>query len=225
MKIKIFADCADLAVMAELRQNPLIQGFTTNPTLMRQAGVLGYRTFAKDAIDIAGELPLSLEVLSDDLEAMEYEARQLADMGKNIYVKIPVVDTKGESTLELVYKLSRTIHINVTAVMTRSQVWNAHDGLVGGMDGFISIFAGRIADTGTDPTSVIPHSRYVKSLLWASTREVYNVFQAEQCGCAAITMSPELTRKLELIGKDLDKYSMETVMQFHEDAKKAGYKI
>lgn len=215
-----YLDGASLEDMAKLM--PHVKGVTTNPSLMKKSGVSDYRQFARSAIMIAGDKPVSFEVFSDDLEGMEEQARIISGWGNNVYVKIPVTTTRGESTAWLMKKLSlEGIKINATAVFTFEQIETVARSLMA--PAIISIFCGRISDTGRDPVPFITKTLHVKhsltKVLWASTRELYNIKQARDSGCDIITVGPELLSKMHLIGKDLAQFSLETVVQFHEDAK------
>lgn len=231
MRIKIFADGADLVKMAALAKNPLIKGFTTNPTLMRQAAVGGYEQFAKSVLWVTKSKPISFEVVSDDFNVMARQARTIAGWGPNVYVKIPVVNSKGESAEPLIRKLSKDMHLNITAIMTTDQVASVADCICQGRHTFLSVFAGRIADTGRDPVPIMATALRLVSLkpfiqlIWASPRELLNLFQAEDIGCHVITMTPDLLRKLPLVGKPLHEYSRETAEMFHRDAQLAGYTL
>jgi transaldolase len=225
LKIKIFADGADLDGIAALAGNPLIAGFTTNPSLMRKAGVRDYETFAREVLCIASGRPVSFEVFADDFAGMIEQARTIASWGSNAVVKIPVTNTKGEFTGEVLRALSADgISLNVTAVFTHVQVQAIADVLEPEAQAIISVFAGRIADTGIDPVSFMEMARWSLrcrtkvQLLWASTRELFNIFQAERCGCDIITVTPDILAKLNLVGKDLAEYSRETVQEFHRNA-------
>ena len=232
LEIKIFADGADLKSIRESAGNPLIKGFTTNPTLMRNAGVTDYKAFALDVLKVVPKLPVSFEVFADDFPTMELQAREIASWGKNVYVKIPISNTKGEFAGPLIGKLARAgVQLNVTAIMTLDQVKDLAEVLSPTVPSVVSVFAGRIADTGRDP---IPHmveclkllkGRPAAELLWASPREVLNIFQADDIGCHIITVTPDHLKKLSLVGKDLDAYSRETVSMFYKDASAAGYSI
>jgi transaldolase len=231
-KIKLFADGANAGEMLEAYKHGIVSGFTTNPTLMRKAGVDNYELFAKAAIKSIPNLPISFEVFSDDLVNMEREARIIASWGKNVYVKIPVTNTKGESTIPLIKKLStEKIKLNVTALLTVKQVAEVTAALSPKTPAIISVFAGRIADTGISPIPIMKDAlKIVKpksniELLWASTRELLNIFQAETIGCHIITVTPDILKKIPGIGKDLTQLSLETVQMFYNDAKAAGYKI
>jgi transaldolase len=232
LKIKIFADGADIKTMREAAANPLVKGFTTNPTLMRQAGVNDYKAFALDVLKAIPDRPISFEVFADDLGTMEDQAREIATWGGNVYVKIPVSNTKGEFAGPLIATLSRAgIKLNVTAIMTLDQVSRVGEALAENVPSVVSVFAGRIADTGRDP---VPHmtealrllrGRPKAELLWASPREVLNIFQADAIGCHIITVTSDHLKKLALVGKDLIDYSRETVAMFYKDAQSAGYAI
>ena len=232
LKIKIFADGADLKTMREAAANPLIKGFTTNPTLMRQAGVSDYKAFALEVLKAIPDRPISFEVFADDFRTMEDQAREIASWGKNVYVKIPVSNTKGEFAGPLIATLSRAgIKLNVTAIMTLEQVSRVGEALAENVPSVVSVFAGRIADTGRDP---VPHmtealrllrGRPKAELLWASPREPLNIFQADAIGCHVITVTSDHLKKLSLVAKDLVEYSRETVAMFYKDAQSAGYAI
>jgi len=232
LRVKIFADGADREGMLELAKDPLIRGFTTNPSLMRKAGVNDYEGFAREVLVAVGDRPVSLEVFADEFEQMERQARRMAQWGGNVYVKIPVSNTRGETTRELVRRLAHSgVKVNVTALLTLEQVEEAAEALAGGAPSCISVFAGRIADTGRDPVPVMaaaaelirPHPEI--ELIWASTRELLNIFQADAAGCQIITVPHEILKKLSLVGKDLREYSLETVRMFHRDAEGCGLKL
>ena len=232
LEVKLFADGADLAGIREMAANPAIKGFTTNPTLMRKAGVSDYKAFALQALQAVNGLPISLEVFADEFGEMEKQAHEIASWGKNIYVKIPVTNTKGEFSGSLVERLSRTgVQVNVTALMTIDQVGRVTKRLAPETPAIISVFAGRIADTGRDPMPIMAESvRIMKKkpkaeLIWASPRELLNIYQAGEVGCHIITATNDILKKLSLVGKDLDAYSLETVEMFYKDAKAAGYSI
>jgi transaldolase len=232
LKINIFADGADLESIRKLAANPDVKGYTTNPTLMRAAGVSDYKGFARDVLGIIGDRPVSFEVFADDFPTMEAQAREIASWGDNVYVKIPVTNTRGDFAGPLVASLSRAgVKLNVTAIMTLDQVKRVGEALSEKVPAVVSVFAGRIADTGRDP---VPHmrkalellaSRPKAELLWASPRELLNIFQADEIGCHIITVTPDVLKKLSLVGKDLDVYSRETVSMFYKDATAAGYSI
>lgn len=232
LTIKIFADGADLSGMLAMAAKSWIQGFTTNPTLMRKAGVTDYKAFARQVLDAIADRPVSFEVFADDLPTMEAQAREIASWGGNVYVKVPVTNTKGVFTGPILTRLSGAgIKLNVTALMTATQVRMVADALVPGTPAVISVFAGRIADTGVDPVEVMAGcvadlaDRPELELLWASPRELLNLVQADAIGCHIITMTNDLLGKLPLLGKDHDQYSLETVEMFHRDATAAGYDI
>ena len=232
MRVKIFADGADKTGILEMYRNPLIKGFTTNPTLMRKAGVSDYQAFALDILRAIPDRPISFEVFSDDFTEMACQARKIAGWGENVYVKIPVTNTQGESSAKLVHDLAREgVKLNVTALTALDQVREMSAALAGGPPAIVSVFAGRVADTGRDP---VPHMaaavECVRShpnieLIWASTRELLNIFQADAIGCHIITVTEDILKKLNLIGKDLHEYSLDTVKMFHDDAMKAGYTL
>lgn len=232
LRVKIFADGADLAAILELYKNPLIKGFTTNPTLMRKAGVNDYERFAKEVLRAIKDRPISFEVFSDEFAEMETQATKIASWGENVYVKIPVTNTRGESAAPLVSRLARSgVKVNATAVLTIAQVQELARALAGGPPSIISVFAGRIADTGTDPVPVMkaaleivaPHRNV--EIIWASPRELYNVVQADEIRCHIITVTPELLQKLPMLGRDLADVSLDTVRMFHRDAAAAGFKL
>jgi transaldolase len=232
LKVKLFADGADLAGMKEMAANPMIKGFTTNPTLMRKAGIVDYKAFARDVLQVIPDRPVSFEVFADDFGEMEAQAREIASWGKNVNVKIPVTNTKKQFAGPLVQRLSRAgVVVNVTALMTLDQVERITEALDPKTPAIISVFAGRIADTGVDPMPIMKTSVQVMQakpkaeLIWASPRELLNVFQADAIGCHIITATNDILKKLSLVGKDLDKYSLETVEMFYKDAKAAGYTI
>jgi transaldolase len=232
LRVKIFADGADRAGMLEMAAKPFIKGLTTNPTLMRKAGITNYKAFALDVLkDISGK-PISFEVFSDDFEEMERQAIQIAGWADNVYVKIPVTNTKREPAYTLLQRLSsRGIKLNVTALMTLKQVQDVAANLDPDVPSYISVFAGRVADTGRDP---VPHMAAAVELLkgmpqaeliWASPRELLNIFQADAIGCHIITVTNDVLKKLELVGKDLHDYSLDTVKMFYNDAISAGYSL
>jgi transaldolase len=232
LKIKLYQDGAELSKMIDARDRGIVDGFTTNPTLMRKAGVTDYRDFARKAINAIPDLPISFEVFSDDFETMEREAREIASWGGNTYIKIPITNTKGRSSAPLVRKLSAEgFSLNVTAILTLDQVETVASVAAPGSRLIVSVFAGRIADTGIDPVPVmtravaILNSMPKAELLWASPREVLNVIQAQECGCSIITATPDLIAKIALFGKDLREFSLETVKMFYDDACAAGYSL
>jgi len=232
LKVQIFADGADKAGMLEMYRHSHIKGFTTNPTLMRKAGIADYERFARDIVAAIPDRPISFEVFADEFDDMERQARRITGWGKHVSVKIPITNTRRESSASLVEKLSQDgIALNVTAMFTLAQVRAIVEAVRGGAPCYISIFAGRIADTGTDPLPVMraaleqmraaPNTQ----LIWASPRELLNIFQADDIGCHVITVTNDILKKLSLVGKDQDEYSLETVKMFHDDGKAAGYKF
>ena len=232
LRIKIFGDGADKATMLELSRNPLIRGFTTNPTLMRKAGISDYRGFAQDVLAAIPDKPISFEVFSDDFEEMKDQALEIASWGTNVYVKIPVTNTQGLSSAPLVAALSsHRVQVNVTAIFTLEQVREIMPCLAPNVCSCVSIFAGRIADTGRDPVPIMQKAMQLLSvnpaveLIWASPRELLNVFQADEIGCHVITVTQDVLNKLKVVGKDLTEYSLETVRMFYDDSVKAGYKF
>jgi len=232
LKIKLFADGADISGIEEMALNSTISGFTTKQTLMRKAGVLDYKEFAKEVLKIVPNKPVSFEVFADDFPTMEMQAIEIASWGKNVNVKIPVTNTKGEFCGALVKKLSDAgVQVNVTALMTLEQVQRVTDALNTDTPAIISVFAGRIADTGIDPVPVmakaveIMKAKPKSELIWASPRELLNIFQAEEVGCHIITATNDILKKLSLFHKDLDAFSLETVEMFYKDAKAAGFNI
>jgi transaldolase len=232
LQVKIFADGADLKSILELAGNPLIKGFTTNPTLMRQAGVKDYASFGRELVREIPHRPFSFEVLSDDFDEMESQALIISSWGKNVYVKIPVTNTRGQSCAPLIHRLAKHgVKINVTAVMTLDQVDAVASSLRNGPPSCISIFAGRVADAGCDPLPILCgaltriRTQPQIELIWASPRELFNVIQADSIGCHIITVTHALLKKLPLLGKDLNEYSLDTVKMFFEDACAAGFTL
>lgn len=232
LKIKIFADGADKAGMLAMYEKPYIKGFTTNPTLMRKAGISDYRAFAKDILTSIPDRPISFEVFSDEFDEMEKQALEISSWGKNVYVKIPITNTRGQSAGELVQKLAqKKIKLNVTALTTIKQVESVAPLLKESPSSCVSVFAGRVADTGRDP---VPHMKKAVEilapyknveLLWASPRELLNILQADAIGCHIITVTNDILGKLPLLNKDLDEYSLETVKMFYVDAQKSNYRL
>ena len=230
--IKIFADGADKTGMLNMYRNSKIDGFTTNPTLMRKAGITDYMGFAKEILQTIDDKPVSFEVFADEFEEMERQAREIATWGSNVYVKIPVTNTKKISCAPLIKKLSAEgVQLNITAILSLEQVSEVADALKNGSSSFVSVFAGRIADTGVDPVPLMKRALEIlkpvsnAELLWASPREVLNVYQAESIGCHIITATNDILKKLDLKGKDLEEYSLETVQMFFDDAQQAGYRL
>lgn len=232
LRIKIFADGADLASMIELAALPHIQGLTTNPTLMRQAGISDYSLFAKEVLSHIAHKPISFEVFADDHAEMRRQATEISGWGDNVYVKIPITTTDGTPCSALIRELSlEGVKLNVTALMTERQVAQTVADLCPGVPSVISVFAGRIADTGRDPLPIMIASltamrdRPEAELIWASPRELLNIFQADEIGCHIITVTADLLKKLSLVGKDLDTFSVETVQMFRRDAIAAGFAL
>jgi transaldolase len=232
LQVQIFADGADIEGIRTLRSNPLIKGFTTNPTLMKQAGIKDYLKFSKEVIQVIDGLPISLEVFSDDFAEMKTQALKLSALGSNVNVKIPITNTKSESSSKLVSELAKEgVSLNVTALFTLKQVDDTVAALQGSRKSYISVFAGRIADAGIDPMPIMEgalqlmRSEKQLELIWASPREVLNIVQADQIGCHVITVTHDLLKKLPGLGKDLTQFSLETVAMFANDAASAGYRI
>ena len=230
LSVKIFADGADLAGMLALYRQPYIKGFTTNPTLMRKAGISDYRGFAKEVLAAIPDRPISFEVFSDVFPEMERQAREIASWGENVYVKVPVTNTRGDSARDLVRRLSHAgVKLNVTALLSLAQVRDVVDAVAGGAPSCISVFAGRVADTGYDPvplmTAAVEMLRIAPTaeLIWASPRELLNIFQADAIGCHIITVTHDILKKLSNVGRDLEDYSLDTVKMFHTDATQAGF--
>jgi transaldolase len=232
LKIKLFADGADLAGIKEMYANPMIKGFTTNPTLMRKAGIQDYKAFAHEVLKAIPDRPISFEVFADEFDQMERQALEIASWGKNVSVKIPVTNTRKEFAGRLIERLSSAgVALNVTALTTLEQVQSVTTHLAPNVPAIISVFAGRIADTGCDPVPLMAEAVKIMQdkpkaeLIWASPRELLNIFQADSVGCHIITATNDILKKLSLVGKDLDQYSLETVKMFYKDAQAAGYKI
>ena len=232
LKIKLFADGADLNGMLEMSAKPFIKGLTTNPTLMRKAGIVNYKEFAIEVLTQISDKPISFEVFSDDLQEMKHQALEIASWGENVYVKIPITNSLGISTTPVVEFLVRQgVKVNVTAIMTSRQVQLVAEALDPSIPSYISVFAGRIADTGRNPEPImievleILESFAKAELIWASPREVLNVFQADEIGCHIITATSDILKKLDLVGKDLGAYSLETVRMFKSDAEASKYEI
>ncbi|HXX37949.1 MAG TPA: transaldolase [bacterium] len=232
LRVRVFADGADKAAMLRFYQNPLVSGFTTNPTLMRKAGVGDYRAFALDVLEHIPDRPISFEVFADEFDEMWRQAREISAWGEHVYVKIPITNTRGESSIPLVRDLTRAgVKVNVTALLALDQVRDVTAALADGAAAFVSVFAGRVADTGRDP---VPHMVAALELLalapnakliWASPREVLNVVQADAIGCHIVTATSDILAKIDQLGKDLHQYSLETVRMFRTDAVKAGYTL
>ena len=232
LKVKIFADGADLPTMIDMSRKPFIKGLTTNPTLMRKASIKDYRKFAKEVLVEIQDKPISFEVFSDDLKEMIEQATEIASWGRNVNVKIPITNSKGVETTQVVRELSsQGVALNITAILTVEQVRNVVESLDDNSVAFISVFAGRIADTGRDPIPLMQNAIQImkekpkSELIWASPRELLNVIQADAIGCHVITATSDILKKLDIIGKDLSQYSLETVKMFRDDAVASGYSI
>ena len=232
LKIKLFADGADRAGMLEMYRNPRIKGFTTNPTLMRKAGIADYEKFAREILQEIPDRPISFEVFSDEFDEMRRQALTIAKWGSNVYVKIPISNTRRESSIPLIRELSQQgVKLNITAMLPLDQTRDVSAALAGGPSSYVSVFAGRIADTGRDPVPLMAAAVQLvnqygnQELIWASPRELLNIFQANAIGCHIITATNDILKKLELVGKDLHEYSLDTVKMFRNDALKAGFAI
>jgi len=232
LNVQIFADGADKGGMLEMYAKPYIKGLTTNPTLMKKVGITDYGAFCKDILTHVKDKPLSFEVFSDDFAEMERQAMEIASWGDNVYVKIPVTNTKQENCYALVKKLgAQKVKMNVTAIMTMTQVRDVVAALNPHVPSYVSVFAGRIADTGLDPVPMMAAAVEMlkvapaAELIWASPRELLNIFQADEVGCQVITVTNDILKKLSLVGYDLDTYSLDTVKMFYSDALAAGYKL
>ena len=232
LRVKIFADGADKAGMLDMHANPYIKGLTTNPSLMRKAGITNYRSFARDVLSEIKDKPICFEVLADDFAEMERQALEIAGWADNVYVKIPVTNTRRETSRALVQRLAdRQVKLNVTAVMTLAQVKEILAALNSATPSYVSVFAGRIADTGIDPLPLMREAVQLlkanakSELVWASSREIFNIIQANDIGCQVITVTNDILKKLSLIGYDLNEYSLDTVKMFYDDARGAGFSL
>ena len=232
LKVKIFADGAEKSAMVDMLKNPVIQGFTTNPTLMRKAGITDYASFARDVLTEIRHLPISFEVFADEFSEMERQAYEIASWGDNVFVKVPVTNTRREPALDLICRLSqRGVKLNVTALLALDQVRDVCSALRKDVPAYVSVFAGRVADTGRDPVPLMAAAlEYLKGLdraelIWASPRELLNIFQADAIGCHVITVTGDLLKKLSLVGKDLHDYSLDTVSMFYQDARSSGFSL
>jgi transaldolase len=232
LQIKIFADGADKAGMLEMYNKPFIKGFTTNPTLMNRAGIKDYQAFAKDILRSIPDRPISFEVFSDDFAEMERQALEISSWGENVYVKIPITNSKQEPSYTLIKRLSsQKVKLNVTAIMTLVQIINLLSVLDARVPSYVSVFAGRIADTGRDPVPLMAAAVELlrvnpeAELIWASPRELLNIFQADAIGCQVITVTNDILKKLSLVGYDLNEYSLDTVKMFYNDALAAGFQL
>ena len=232
LRVKIFADGADKNGMLEMAAKPFIQGLTTNPTLMKKAGIANYKAFALDILKEIPNKPISFEVFSDEFSQMEKQANEIASWGDNVYVKIPITNTKREYSYNLIARLAeKNVKLNITAIMTLAQVRDVVANLNPGVASYVSVFAGRIADTGRDPVPLMAtavellKTNPMAELIWASPRELLNIFQADAIGCQVITVTNDVLKKLDLVGKNLDDYSLDTVKMFYNDATSAGFII
>lgn len=232
LSVKIFADGANLAGMLEMYPLPHIKGFTTNPTLMRKAGITDYAAFAREVLTAIPDRPISFEVFSDEFPDMERQARQIASWGENVYVKIPVTNTRQEPSYDLVSRLAQSgVKLNVTALLSLDQVRDVVQAVRGGAPCCISVFAGRVADTGRDPVPMMAAAVEIlkfapnAELIWASPRELLNIFQADEIGCHIITVTNDILKKLSNVGRDLADYSLDTVRMFYNDAQHAGFRL
>lgn len=233
LKIKIFSDGANPKAIIEGAKNPLIRGFTTNPTLMRQAGIHDYVEFCRTLVSQTDNKPICFEVFADEFGEMKRQAKEIASWGENVYVKIPITNTLGESSIDLIQELSHEgVKLNITAVFTLTQVWNSVQALKGGAPSIISVFAGRIADSGRDPVPIVQaatqmceHADANIECLWASCREAFSIIQANQAGCHIITVVPDILKKMASFTKPLEEFSLETVQMFRRDAESAGYEL
>jgi transaldolase len=231
-QIAIYADGADVRDMVAARDAGVVKGFTTNPTLMRKVGITDYAAFAKDALAATGDMPISFEVFADEFDEMERQAKLIATWGEPVFVKIPITNTKGESSIPLIQRLSAAgVKLNITAILTLQQVREVVDALDPNTPAIVSVFAGRIADTGVDPVPLMREAAQIcaakpkAELLWASPRELLNIFQADECGCHIITVTPDLLKKFAMVGMPLEELSLETVKMFYNDATAAGFKL
>lgn len=232
LRIHLFADGADVKDMKAARESGIVHGFTTNPTLMRKSGITDYEGFAKQALGAVGGMPISFEVFADEFDEMERQALMISKWGDSVYVKIPITNTKGESAVPLVKRLAAAgVKLNITAILTLDQVRGVVDALNPNVPAVVSVFAGRIADTGRDPIPLMKEAAEIvkkrpkAELLWASPRELLNIFQAEECGCHIITVTSDILKKLSMVGKSLDELSLDTVKMFYNDASAAGYRL
>jgi transaldolase len=232
LRIDLYADGADVRDMVAARESGIVKGFTTNPTLMKKSGVSDYSTFAKEALKAVSGMPISFEVFADEFDEMERQARVITTWGEGVYVKIPITNTKSESSIPLIRRLvGAGVKLNITAILTLEQVRDVVDALNPNIPAVVSVFAGRIADTGRDPVPLMREAANIvkakpkAQLLWASPRELLNIFQAEEVGCHIITVTGDILKKLAGVGKSLDELSLDTVKMFYNDASAAGYKL
>lgn len=232
LRIHLYSDGADVRDMVAARAAGLVKGFTTNPTLMRKSGITDYESFARDALQAVSGMPISFEVFADEFDEMERQAKLIATWGEGVFVKIPITNTRGESAVPLIRRLSSAgVKLNVTAILTLQQVKDVVDALDASVPAIVSVFAGRIADTGRDPVPLMKEAREIvdakpkAQLLWASPRELLNIIQADECGCHIITVTPDILKKLAMVGKSLDELSLDTVKMFYQDAAAAGFRL
>jgi transaldolase len=232
LRIHLYSDGADVRDMVAARAGGLVKGFTTNPTLMRKSGITDYESFARDALAAVSGMPISFEVFADEFHEMERQAKLIATWGEGVFVKIPITNTRGESAVPLIRRLSKAgVKLNVTAILTLQQVKDVVEALDPNVPAIVSVFAGRIADTGRDPVPLMKEARGIveakpkAQLLWASPRELLNIIQADDCGCHIITVTPDILKKLAMVGRSLDELSLDTVKMFYSDAAAAGYKL
>ena len=232
LKIELYADGADVRDMVAARDAGLVRGFTTNPTLMRKCGVADYEKFAREALSAVGNLPISFEVFADEFEEMERQAKQIAKWGDCVFVKIPITNTRREPSIDLIRRLAAAgVKLNITAILTLDQVRRVTEALNAEIPAIVSVFAGRIADTGRDPVPLMAEAAKIVAkkpkarLLWASPRELLNIFQAEACGCHIITVTADILKKLTMVGKSLDDLSLDTLKMFYNDAAAAGFRL
>jgi transaldolase len=232
LRIHLYSDGADVRDMVAARAAGLVKGFTTNPTLMRKSGITDYESFAKDALEAVSGMPISFEVFADEFDEMERQAKLISTWGDGVFVKIPITNTRGESAVPLIRRLSAAgVKLNVTAILTLQQVRDVVDALDASVPAIVSVFAGRIADTGRDPVPLMKEARAIvdakpkAQLLWASPRELLNIIQADECGCHIITVTPDILKKLAMVGKSLDELSLDTVKMFYQDAAAAGFRL
>ncbi len=232
LKIDLYADGADVLDMVAARDGGLVKGFTTNPTLMRKSGISDYEAFARDALKAVGGLPISFEVFADEFDEMERQAKRIATWGDGVFVKIPITNTRGASSIDLIRRLSAAhVKLNITAILTLDQVRCVVDAVDKNVPAIVSVFAGRIADTGRDPVPLMTEAAAIvrkkpkAQLLWASPRELLNIFQADACGCHIITVTGDILKKLAMVGKPLEDLSLDTVKMFYNDAAAAGFRL
>jgi transaldolase len=232
LRIDLYADGADVQDMVAARNSGLVKGFTTNPTLMRKSGISDYEAFARQALGAVSGLPISFEVFADEFDEMERQAKRIATWGEGVFVKIPITNTRRESSIPLIRRLSAAgVKLNITAILTIDQVRRVVDALEAEIPAIVSVFAGRIADTGRDPVPLMTEAAAIvkkkpkAQLLWASPRELLNIFQADACGCHIITVTSDLLKKLSMVGKSLDELSLDTVKMFYNDAAAAGFRL